>query len=171
LETIDRYYWDTVIRKVVIHRIDAIAYGLIMAWVHHFYPKFWKKISLALLFIGLIMFWAIDHFRQPVTTAYSQVWIFCLSSLTYAFCLPFLSNWKTAPKWLMLPIQHISLVSYSLYLVHLGLISEVIQKWCPPTTGKMAILVFIGYFGLSILLSTLLYYVWEKPMMNLRERF
>ena len=170
-DSIDRYYWDTVVRKVVIRRMDAIAFGLVSVWVAKYYPMVWKNMRWPLLVIGLILFWAMDHFRQPVTTAYAQIWIFSLSSLAYAFWLPILSSWKTAPNWFMLPIRHISLISYSLYLVHLALISEVLQKWYMPETTGRAWLVFGGYMAIAILISTVLYYIWEKPMMNLRDRF
>lgn len=170
-ETIDRYQWDIVVRKVVIRRMDAIAYGLVSVWVARYYPTIWKNMRWPLLIIGLALFWAMDHFRQPVTTAYAQIWMFSLSSLAYAFWLPFLSQWKTAPKWLMLPIRHVSLISYSLYLVHLGLGFEVIYTWFPPETAFMAWLTFGGFICASILVSTVLYYVFEKPMMNLRDRF
>ena len=116
------------VRKVVIRRMDAIAFGLVMVWIARFYPKIWTNLRWPLLVVGLALFFAIDHYGEPVTSAYAQIWIFSLSSLAYAFWLPFLAGWEKAPEWLTRPIRHISLVSYSLYLVHLGLISEVIQK-------------------------------------------
>lgn len=170
-DTIDHYYWDTEVRKVVLMRMDALAYGLIFVWISKYYQGLWKQIRWPLFAFGLGLFLAIDHFRQPVTSAYAQIWIFSLSSLAYASWLPLLSSWKTTNKWIARPILHISLTSYSLYLVHLGLISEVILKWHVPNNPASAWLTFAAYFGLSIVVSSILSFVWERPMMNLRDRF
>jgi peptidoglycan/LPS O-acetylase OafA/YrhL len=166
----DHYRWDTRVRKVVVHRLDSIAYGLVLACIARFAPRFWRKWRWPAFVVGMALFLAIDHFRTPVTSFYRQVWIFSLTPLAYALWLPLLAHVRTAPAWLARPIRHVSLVSYSMYLIHLALVSEVIQKWWLPTTASGAWWMFGGYFAVVLVVSTILYYAWERPMMNLRDR-
>ncbi len=166
----DRYRWDTGVRKVVTMRLDSIAYGLLSVCLARFAPGFWHKMRWPAFIAGLVLFLAVDHYRQPVTSFYAQVWVFSLSSVAYALWLPLLASIRTAPAWLSRPIRHVSLVSYSMYLIHLALVSEVIQKWAMPTTAGMAWLTFGGYWVIVMAVSTALYYAWERPMMNLRDR-
>jgi peptidoglycan/LPS O-acetylase OafA/YrhL len=167
----DRYQWDIGVRKVVIYRLDSIAFGLAMVCIARFLPRLWRVSRWPVFIFGFALFIFLDNYRQPVSSTFVQVWVFSLSSLAYACWLPLLSQIPTAPSWIMRPIRHISLISYSMYLIHLGLISEVIQKWYLPATAMGAWLTYLLYFTLVIVLSTLLYYAWERPMMNLRERF
>lgn len=169
-DKINRYLWDTEFRKVVIHRLDAIAMGLVMVWISRFAPQLWRKGRWPMFAIGMALFLFMDNYRQPVTSHYAQVWVFLLSAVSYALWLPLFSQIKSAPKWIRLPIEHISLISYSMYLVHLGLVSEVIQKWYLPTTAAGAWQTYLLYLGIVTVVSTLLYYAWERPMMNLRDR-
>lgn len=166
----DRYRWDTGVRKVVIYRLDSIAYGLLMVCTARFAPNFWRKMRWPVFVAGFVLFLLVDHFRQPVTTHYAQIWVFSLQSLAYACWLPLLASWKQASSWPARAIRHISLVSYSMYLIHLGLVSEVIQKWALPTTAAGAWLTFAGYFSIVIIAATVTYYIWERPMMGLRDK-
>lgn len=168
---IDRYIWDTEFRKVVIHRLDAIAMGLVMAWISRFSPQFWRTARWPMFILGMALFLFMDHYRQPVTTHYAQVGVFLLSSISYALWLPLFAHIQTAPRWIRIPIQHISLISYSMYLIHLALVSEVIQKWYQPTTAVGAWQTYLLYLTIVTAASTLLYHAWERPMMNLRDRW
>jgi peptidoglycan/LPS O-acetylase OafA/YrhL len=167
--TMDRYRWDTGLRKVVVYRLDSIAYGLVAVCVARFMPRFWRSIRWPSFALGWVLFLVLANFHRPVTGHYAQVWVFSLNSLTYACWLPLLSQVKTAPGWLTRPIRHISLVSYSIYLIHLALVSEVIQKWWLPTTAQGAWTIYGLYLLVVLVASSALYYAWERPMMNLRD--
>ncbi len=169
--TMDYYRWDTGVRKVVALRLDSIAYGLLMVCIARFAPTGWRKLRWPVFLFGFGLFLFLSYYKQSVASEYRQIWVFSLSSVAYACWLPLLSQVRAAPKWLHWPIRHISLVSYSMYLIHLALVSEVIQKWAIPTSALGAWLTFGGYFAVVLLVSTALYYGWERPMMNLRDRF
>lgn len=170
-ETMDRYRWDTGVRKVVIHRLDSIAYGLAVVCLARFAPAFWRKARWPLFVAGFALFIFLVNYHQPVTSHYAQIWVFSLNSVAYALWLPLLAQIRSAPAWLARPIRHISLISYSMYLVHLGLVSEVFQKWALPTTASSAWWTYLAYFSIVIAVSTVLYYLWERPTMNLRDKF
>ena len=66
---------------------------------------------------------------------------------------------------------HISLISYSMYLLNLAVISEVLYTNFPPRGIHTAWAEYCLYWSLVIILSTLLYKYFEKPVMDLRDRF
>jgi peptidoglycan/LPS O-acetylase OafA/YrhL len=170
-ETIDRYRWDTGVRKVALLRLDSIAYGLVMVCIARFAPRFWRMMRWPSFILGFALFLFLSYYREPVTTPFAQIWMFSLNALAYACWLPLLAQLKVAPQWLARPVQHISIVSYSMYLIHLGLVSEVICKWALPTTATGAWGMYLLYFVIVIGVSTVMYYLWERPMMNLRDKF
>ncbi|MBK7389871.1 MAG: hypothetical protein IPI23_12630 [Bacteroidetes bacterium] len=66
---------------------------------------------------------------------------------------------------------HISLISYSMYLINLALVAEVIRDNFPPADATSAWIAFGVYWVAVIGFSTLLYKYFEKPFTDLRDRF
>ena len=58
-----------------------------------------------------------------------------------------------------------------MYLLNLALVAEVINNNFPPRGPLSAWALYIVYWAAVILLSTLLYKYYEKPMMDLREKW
>ena len=67
-------------------------------------------------------------------------------------------------------MTHISLISYSMYLLILGIIADVIQKHFRPVTPAGGIIMYLVFWTAVIGFSTLLYKYFEKPVMDLRDR-
>ena len=78
---------------------------------------------------------------------------------------------KSAPILLRKIITHISLISYSMYLINLALVAEVIQTNFPPNGPLSAWMLYFIYWFIVITVSTLIYKYFEKPIMDLRERW
>mgnify|MGYP001577777310 FL=1 len=57
-----------------------------------------------------------------------------------------------------------------MYLVHLGIVSEIIQRYFVPSSIIQAYTTYSLYWIISILLATILYKYFEKPIMDLRDR-
>jgi len=94
-----------------------------------------------------------------------------LNSIAIALTLPLLSNIKSAPKIILKPITYISLISYSMYLLHYSVVLQWLKhKVSTDFLTLIGVLVYIAvYFGLTLVLSYLLYRFFERPMTNLRD--
>uniref|UniRef100_UPI0030D7C919 acyltransferase family protein n=1 Tax=uncultured Planktosalinus sp. TaxID=1810935 RepID=UPI0030D7C919 len=174
----DMTYWNINLKAVVIYRIDAIYYGVFAAYIsmiksHHWKSK--KELALIIGFIGFLLFHFLIGLNNLSIQEYPFMWNviylpFC--SICIAFSLPFLSQWKSAPINILKPITVISLISYSMYLLHYSIILQLMRYFVPIENleiGEKQLFVII-YLLLTIILSLLLYRIYEKPMMDLRDR-
>jgi peptidoglycan/LPS O-acetylase OafA/YrhL len=58
-----------------------------------------------------------------------------------------------------------------MYLLNLAVVSEVLAVNLPPHGPRSAWALYLLYWGIVLISSTLLYKYYEKPMMDLRDRF
>jgi peptidoglycan/LPS O-acetylase OafA/YrhL len=105
----------------------------------------------------------------------SNTFFFTFLSISIAFILPYLSEYKTAKQaFIAKPITAISIISYSLYLINGGLIAENFKRFS--NAGKewnftQALGVYLLYWFICLTLSTLIFVFFEKPMTDLRNKF
>ena len=93
-----------------------------------------------------------------------------LQSLGCFLLLPRFDTIKSAPKTLRKVVTHISLISYSMSLIHLSMVASVITSNIH-TAGKLSAVVwYLVYWTIVIVASTLLYTYFEKPRMDLRDK-
>ncbi|MBR9915649.1 MAG: acyltransferase [Algicola sp.] len=170
-------FWNVNLKAVTIYRIDAIYYGVLASYVAMTYQKFWSKVKYLSLILGGVMFLALNigvPALQLFIEDYSFFWnvmYLPINSIAIALVLPYLSQIQSAPKVIMYPITLISLISYSMYLLHYSVILQL-MKHIMPTEGLSSlqiILYLLGYVGLTIIASYGLYQFFEKPMTNLRD--
>lgn len=172
--------WDLIFGKQVVTRIDSLMFGVLGAYINYFHHKIWIKFKNQLLVLGIILF-IISKFLTPTfthfTDIFSCVFSFDLKSLSILFLLPFLSSFKMVKnRYLYKSITYISLISYSIYLIHLSIICRFLMipslPWYFISSNEfvIAILKYSIYLILVILLSILLYKYYEVPMMSLRDK-
>jgi len=101
----------------------------------------------------------------------TKVYTISLQSLGCLLLLPKFDSIKTAPRWLTRAVTHISLISYSMYLINSALVGEVISHNFPPHGPKTAWFMYGVYWLVIITASTLLYKYYEKPTTNLRDKW
>jgi peptidoglycan/LPS O-acetylase OafA/YrhL len=165
--------FDEGVRKVVLYRFDAIPYGVLAAYFYYYYQtecerfKHYFKIGFCILFLIfsyiLVKFLAVQNI-SPWTALY-------LLPLVDVMFLCFLLGFydiKTKNKSLIKAITFVSMVSYSMYLVHPLLILSVNQIWLKWQT-PIVFNVFLFWF-LTFFISYLIYVFYEKPLMDYRER-
>ncbi len=173
----DLIYWNIHLKAVVLYRIDAIYYGVLAAYISLTAPKLWHFNPLIYAFCGLILFVGV-HFSVSYFGWYIQdfslfwnVFYLPICSISIAFFLPLLANWKIQKgKWPKM-ISHISIVSYSMYLLHYSVILQLMRYFWPiePLSFYEKLVYALLYLGITIIASTVLYKLYEKPMMNLRD--
>lgn len=171
-------HWNSHLKAVVIYRIDAIYYGVLASYISLVHPSTWKKYTFVALFVGVIGF-ATLHFMvgkfQLTPAAHPfilNVLYFPLYSIGIACTLPFFSRLKRGPRLVVKAVTLISLISYSMYLLHYSVVLVLLRYWFEPGTFSpfMQWTFALGYVFLTIGLSYLLYRFFEKPMMDLRDR-
>lgn len=171
-------YWNIELKAVLIYRIDAIYYGVLAAYLSLTRSESWKKFTFLAFFTGLVGFLllhaAIAWFGwNTMTTPFLlNVLYLPLCSICIACSLPFFSRLKRAPSMLLKPITFISLVSYSMYLLHYSIILQVMRYYFPSEgfTQFQKWGFASGYLALTIVLSYVLFSLYEKPMMDIRDR-
>jgi peptidoglycan/LPS O-acetylase OafA/YrhL len=156
--------------KVVIYRLDGIALGLLAALIKHWSPNFWIRSRNVSFAAGIIISYIILYTKWIPNEFSTKVFRIFLESFGCFLLLPKFDNIKKAPTVLTKILTHISLISYSMYLINLALVSEIIQKNFPPDGPYSAWALFFIYWFIVITFSTLLYKYYEKPIMDLRDK-
>jgi len=171
--------WDLILRKRVFTRIDSIMYGVIGAYISIFYKQLWLNHQRKLLAAGIVMIVGqhiIHHFIDFKFGIYITVFSFSVFSIGTLFLLPFFSNYNNRNGIFYNCITTISLISYSLYLIHLTLVQGALIKlaevigWSTEGLMTHTVIIYSLYWIVSIVVSILIYKYWELPMMNLRDR-
>jgi len=168
--SMDNFWYDQTFRKVVVMRLDSISYGLLASWAFYYYSMYWQKFKYFSLIagIGLIIF--IVNYTAPNTSFYKQALMFTITPVSAMFLLPFAQSLQSGRGWVARAVSHISKISYSMYLINLALVAEVIRDNFPPVSELDGIFKYILFWIFVLLGSTLLYTYFEKPVMNLRDR-
>ncbi|MGK0285514.1 MAG: peptidoglycan/LPS O-acetylase OafA/YrhL [Salibacteraceae bacterium] len=67
-------------------------------------------------------------------------------------------------------IMFISVISYSMYLVNLAIVAQVIDTNFPPQTLWENAYMYVVYWIATIVIATILYTFHEKPVTDLRNK-
>jgi len=170
-------HWNVNLKAMTIYRIDAIYYGVLAAWLSFNYQVSWKKHKWLFLFLAGIIFIGMNvviSMKQILIETHSYFWNILylpLNSLAITLTLPLLSQMKSASRAILKPVTFISIISYSMYLLHYSVILQWL-KYKVPTDNltQIEVVAYVAiYFILTILLSYALYRFFEKPMTNLRD--
>jgi peptidoglycan/LPS O-acetylase OafA/YrhL len=148
--------WHEVTRKVVVYRLDAIAFGTVIAQLDASRSRLLRR-PLLLLSIGIAII---------ATTLLRGVIIFDIVSIGFALALPAAARARNVWRWVAPPVRLISRQSYCLYLIHLPLL-EMISYYRGPYGINALVCVVITLTSLS-LLSYLSYRWIERPILAWR---
>ena len=168
--SIDDFWFDVTFRKVVLTRLDSIAYGLLASWIYYYYRNYWNKFKLVSLITGIVLMIFIVNYEAPNSSFYKQVIYFSITPISAMLLLPFAQSIKTARGIIANAITHVSKISYSMYLLNLALVAEIIRDNFSPTNEIDSIIKYILYWLIVLVGSTVLFKYFERPIMNLRDR-
>jgi len=165
------FFWlEERVYKVVIFRMDSVAVGLLAAYVKYWYPKIWHKFRYIFLITGLIICYVLLYISwDPAGFSTKVLRTFCFSG-GCVMLLPFFDSIKSAPKTITKIVTHLSFISYAIYLTNLAMVCEVILTNVTIETKIGAWSWYIVYWIITILISTLIYKYYEKPMRDFLER-
>jgi peptidoglycan/LPS O-acetylase OafA/YrhL len=171
-EQVDKFWYDVEFRKVVIMRLDTIIYGVLAAYIKYYYVDFWKRSRWIAFVAGIVIIYTAILIPKEPNDLFSKTFFFSMVSIGAMMLLPLadsVKNYRT--KIIGKTLTHISLISYSMYLINFALVAQVIVKNFPPKNEMEQVVWYFIFWGITIVLSTVLYYFFEKPMMKLRDRF
>lgn len=168
---VNDFWLGVKIYKVVIYRLDGIAFGLLAAFVKYWYPVFWHRCRNISFVMGIIISYLVLYSTWLPNDFSTKVFKITVQSIGCFLLLPKFDSIRTAPPIITKVFTHISLISYSMYLINLGLVAAVMRDNFPPQSSQSAWALYIIFWFIVIIISTLLYKYYEKPMMNLRDRW
>ena len=157
--------WDDLIRKTVITRADAVAYGVLAAVMMERFgaalPKYRLLIAgAALLAVNVAICLKLDSHAG----AAGWLLLFPATGAGFALMMPWLAGLASPRRLLAAPVHFVARISYALYLVHWPFIfmtSAMVAPgfgWC--------VIFFAGSFAVASVLS----YAIEYPIMRLRPK-
>ncbi len=168
---VDSFWLGVKIFKVVIFRLDGIALGLLAAFIKYWHPDFWYKSRNFAFVSGIIICYIILYSTWLPNDFSTKVFQIIIQSIGCFLLLPKFESIKTAPQVLTRIFTHISLISYSMYLINLTLVAGIIHDNFPPRGPHNAWALYGVYWFVVIIASTLLYKYYEKPIMDLRNKW
>lgn len=170
-------YWDVHFRRQVGTRLDSLMYGVLGAIIYRFHLSLWQRNpkTLFLLGIGLLLLQqSVQTFEWHQFGIYFCVFSFSVNSVATLLLLPYLTSIKSGKGRVHQWISTISLTSYSIYLLNYSLIKCWIIQQIPwnsfSNNTVVAIVKLLLFWGLTILLSILLYKYFELPIIKRRDR-
>ncbi|MGC4040226.1 MAG: acyltransferase [Flavobacterium sp.] len=170
--------WNVSLKSVMLYRLDAIFMGVLCAWVSINFEKYWiryKHLSAA-IGAGIMMFM---YFGMGILGILPETFPFVwnvmylpLASLSIAFFVPFFSQLETSVIIIRKPVEFISRISYSIYLLHYSIIMQLLMLFVDRQKTSLLELHLItaGYLATVVLASYLCYRFYEKPIMDSRDR-
>lgn len=171
------YQWNEALRKVSVYRLDAIYYGFGAFYFINKY-KSNRAIEKTLFIIGfsgvLFLNFFIFNFGISVEKAplFFNVFYLPFNSISICLLLPFLIQFQIKSILFLKWITLISVLSYSIYLLHYTIILHGLKTLFPSESlsGTLLFAYTITYWALVLVFSYLQYRFFEKPMTDIRDK-
>ncbi len=179
--------WETTLRRVVLFRLDAIALGALLAYIHTYHKRLWpalclRGVALFGMSFGVLLMFAIGNVYTHQITFYSTMGNIFMNSiflilldLSCVFVVPYFTTEINMGNKLKSFFTRLSMYSYSIYLCHYLLIIVTFKLYhkfmsvsAPSLSmGGMLLILCLSATGI---MSYITYHYFELPIMNLRER-
>ncbi len=164
-EDFDIIYWDNYLRKIVLYRLDAILYGVLMYQLFDMYKSLFEKYRYILFFIGMLgVICSYYFFHQKTFNNYNYVFFLSSTSISISFCLPFFYFFKFKFEFLKSFITLIAVSSYTMYLIHYTLLFRILNTGLVTMNLAHALGIFVFYLLLVLVVSLLVYRFVERPL-------
>lgn len=162
----------------VVFRIDACMFGVIGAWVKHYYANLWKSVSISIicLFAGIaVLIGTALMFRylSQETSVQLKTNFYSLVPLGALLMLPALDAWKKTGNIGSTAITQVSMWSYSMYLVNFPIFIMTLYYGTEHLRNDALAPFICATICLlaTFLIAALNYRFFEHPIMQLRNRF
>lgn len=165
----DNAEFDTGLRKIVLLRLDAGAYGVLVAWFLVMAPAACRRWRYWLILPAIGLLWlTIATLTDPVLLQALRAYVFTFVPLAFALLIPAVMPMRIAPAPLAQAVRWLSLRSYGLYIVHFSVIElawrEVARGWLPVWLATPVSVV------VSVVLAELSWRFLESPVLRRRPK-
>jgi len=168
--------WDGGVRMVSAVRLDAIAYGVLMVMADrrgYFAGARARLVAVLGTFVLALAITAyltldLDH------STFARTALFSLISLAFAAWLPAAARWfvSDAGAWWARSVSRMAAWSYALYLTQLAVLRVLVLGFgWRAADASTALPQALAFATLAIALAALVYRVYERPWLRLRERW
>lgn len=173
---------DMGIRKVVIYRLDAIMYGVLIALLLRNSNSFVSRHKRSLFWLGVvssIVVVCLLYMFGGGVTAYLQyapfyrIFLYTLIPLSFCLLLPYASEYviqRAQPNIVERAVSYTSRISYSIYLTHFNIFTLLGFSRYHFNNYGYAIAFYVLYIGCMMAISHLLHICIERPFLRLRDR-
>jgi len=164
-------------RMVVLARLDAIMFGVLMVYVHKYHKRLWDKLSsLIILWLLLVLGLFVWYYKGTlgITTPIIQTFGMTIQAFLLSLLLPWFSNIKQKSNgFLFKGVVLTSKISYSLYLGHILVIifiNTMLSRFgLYDTIYHQFYYLYPLYFICFYILALFTYYTVEQPFLGLRD--
>lgn len=165
--------WTTNLKSVVIYRIDAIYYGMIVSYFYMNNIELWNKYKLWTLIFGVLLFLVFNGYVSFFAKQNMLIWnvlYLPLNSIVIVLILPFFSMYQFNKGLFYKVFTFLSITSYSIYLVHYSVVLKLFKHFGLQTQSPMETsFLILAYLTITVLISYLLNRYFEKPIMSLQS--
>ena len=167
--------WHEGVRKISLIRLDAIGYGVLAVYLCKAYALTLaarRRLAVAGA-LGLLAAWALYLATTIDTSLLARTLLFTLVSASFAAMLPLAAVWLE-PAWpacAIAAVRRLALWSYALYLTHLPIMRVIYKLDLAPTNTLGCYAMGVVFALLAIASAALVYRGFERPILNLRDRW
>lgn len=168
---VDQFWWDVEFRKVVLTRIDAINYGVLAAFIKFYYPQLWFKCRKWTFIVGLAILLIVLFLPKEYNAVFLKTIFFNIIAIGATFLLPLADSIKQYNnRFVGEFFTFISKISYSLYLINLGIVIMLIDTNFKLLTTTQHLIAYYSYWIIVVVLAWVIYTYYENPIMKLRDK-
>jgi len=170
---------DSALRKIVLLRLDALAFGVILAWLEQYRPVVLAKLSRWWWLGGALMLLVIAYlatlaeslaFFAPPNQP-QRLFAPLLFMLLPVACALLLAAAQASPMRARTWVTNQSKWSYSMYLLHFPLLLLILHFSGGLKNPVVIALAFFAWYLATVVGAAVIYRWFEKPIMDLRKRF
>jgi len=170
--------WDEALRRQVLPRMDSLMFGVLGAYLSLYEPELWRRGAKLAFLVGIVLLSIDKALTTAQNIAYLNYFSLTVGAVATLLLLPALSSWRVASGGVAAAFTFISIVSYSMYLLHLAVVQGVIMPSISRAIAPVCSacvesrpMQYAAYWVVTFLGSFLLYRYFERPTTRLREKW
>jgi peptidoglycan/LPS O-acetylase OafA/YrhL len=167
-------YQDFDFRKLVIYRLDAIVYGVLIAYTKFKYTLFFSRTKYYLFAVGLILLVTISIFKFKNQHSNFNELFYSFEALSFCLLIPLIYSLNLGQKSIIGQlIYFVSTRSYILYLINLtlvlGFIIPILKKEFQ-VLNQFPFVCFLVFWIINFLIAEVIYRFYERPILAWRHK-
>ena len=168
-------YPDFDFRKLVIYRLDAIVYGVLIAYLKFKNNLFFSRAKYHLFTIGLLLLAIISFFKFKNGFTNFNGLFYSLEALSYCLLIPLIYSLNFRQNSIMSRLFYfVSTRSYLLYLVNLSLVFGFFIPFFKDqfqSLNQFPFVCFLLFWIINFLLAEVIYRFYERPILAWRDNY